>query len=94
MLLEAQRLLSGGKAGLSLLLPGFMGVQLHSKGSDGKREDKLLSEIAALEIDLLIPMGEWVGGGWVVGGWWVVGLGSICRSRRTTKKTPRARRPR
>lgn len=57
VLLDAQRMLSGGKAGLSLLLPGFMGVQLHSKGSDGKREDKLLSDIATLEIGLRIPIG-------------------------------------
>jgi hypothetical protein len=57
VLLDSQRLLSSGRAGLSLLLPGFMGVQLHSKGSDGKREEKLLAEIAALEIEMTIPIG-------------------------------------
>lgn len=58
VLLASQELLASGKAGLSILLQGPMGVQLHAKGSDGKRETKLRLTVAKHEVALDIPLGE------------------------------------
>ena len=62
LLLQSQGLVAGGHAGLTLLLPGATGVQVHARGSDpaAMALKKLRQKVAALEVKLGILPGETV----------------------------------
>ena len=46
------------KGGLSLLLPGSLGVQVHSAGSDEKKLQQLRLKTAKLELQVGVPLGK------------------------------------
>ena len=56
--LRSQEALRREKTGLSLLLAGSLGVQVHSAGSDDKKLLQRRSKVAKLELQLNIPMGK------------------------------------
>ena len=56
--LRSQEALRREKTGLSLLLAGSLGVQVHSAGSDDKKLLQRRSKVAKLELQLDIPMGK------------------------------------
>ncbi len=58
LLLQSQELVAGGRAGITLLLPGATGVQVHARGSDSAAMQKLRRKVAAMEIKLGILPGE------------------------------------
>ena len=58
LLLQSQELVAGGRAGLTLLLPGATGVQVHARGSDPAAMQKLRLKVAATELKLGILPGE------------------------------------
>lgn len=54
---EAHQAIGLQKAGVSLVLPGAVGVQVHATASDGKAVDRLKLEIAKYEQKLGIGLG-------------------------------------